>query len=391
MSSLVNNSNSNSALINTLNASNSLMNPNVYSIAPIYPASATIYQKTEKSSGNIGASQTISFDLMKYGIAQQLLLCYEKTTGGTLAYDFLSVLDRVELLSASKVIDTLTNYDLVSMFSDLDASQYNVVAKTVIDGRAPAPTNLYVIPLTFGFFKRVDTNLNLQFNEPMSIRVKFGANVNFDNAGGTTSLLSDCYLRLRYKAYNEADYSEILTQNYNESELSQLVTGYYDESIESVAVNAGQNNGINGTSIELKNTDCVNSFYVVVRTQSNTAPKPPFKIDRVKLTASGQEIFDLSGPELFMSKLCHNGYCVSGSDDPTQNVVKIQTGLWEYSGTGTQSNTMSLRELNNPKIQVFFTNTLATNETFDVVVCEDVAKIVGTVSSSGRVNTNLVN
>jgi len=97
MTSIINNSNSNSALINTLNASQSKMNPNIYSTKKIYPAAATCYQVTDKSSGSIAASQTITFNLMKYGIAQQILLCYTKEgAGGTVkSFDFLDVIDRV--------------------------------------------------------------------------------------------------------------------------------------------------------------------------------------------------------------------------------------------------------------------------------------------------------
>ena len=126
MSSIINNSNSNSALINTINASESRMNPNVYSTKTIYPSAATVYTETQKSSGTIGASQSITFDLMKYGIAQQILLCYTKVgaAGATAAYDFLDVIDRIELLSASKVIDTLTNRDILAQLSDLQSSQY---------------------------------------------------------------------------------------------------------------------------------------------------------------------------------------------------------------------------------------------------------------------------
>ena len=82
MTSLVNNSNQNSALINTINSSQSKFNPNIYSTKAIYPASAVTYVKTQKSSGSFGANQTMMFDLMKYGIAQQILLCYTKK-GGT--------------------------------------------------------------------------------------------------------------------------------------------------------------------------------------------------------------------------------------------------------------------------------------------------------------------
>lgn len=394
MSSIINNSNANSSLINTINASDSKMNPNVYSTKKIYPASAVVYQKTEKSSGSIAASQTITFDLMKYGIAQQILLCYTKVgAGGTIkSFDFLDVIDRIELLSSSKVIDTLTNRDILAQLSDLEYSQYYPISKSLVEARGAADSHLFVVPLVFGFFKDINTNLNLQFNEPMSVRVKFGAHPS--NNAGVASVLTDCFLKLRYKAYNEADYSEVLTQNYSEPELNVMTTGFYDENVAvAVVKNGTKTNGDKGTPIELKNTDCVNSFFISVRQQNTTDHSLPLKIARVVMTASGQDIFDLSGEELYFSKLCENGFCIGGASDDTQYVAKIQVGMWEYSGGGTQSNTMSLRELNNPVITVFFelSANVAQDTFYDVVCAEEAVKIVTTVSSSGRCQTSLSN
>lgn len=405
MSSTVNNSNANSALINTINASESKMNPNVYSTKTVYPAAAVVYEKTDKSSGTIGVGNTITFDLMKYGIAQQMLFCWTKdAVQGSGAYDFMHVIDRIELLSSSKVIDTLTNLDLIAQFSNLEASQYNPINASGIGERDAVPaggTNIYCVPLVFGFFKDINTNLNLQFNEGMSVRVKFGPYSNLGK-GLVANPVVSAYLKLRYKVYNEADYSEILTQNYNEPELSILTTGFYDENIVPVVLASGVNtNGPAGTPVELKNTDCVNDFYICVREQqasgTPTDAKPPLQISRVRFTASGQELFDLTGEELVHSKLCENGFSIQGATgdtDHTKYIVKIQQGLWEYSGGGTQSNTLSLRELNNPIITVFFTVAAANpaaERKYDISVVEDAVKIISTVSSSGRVQTSLTN
>lgn len=394
MSSIINNSNSNSALINTINASQSRMNPNVYSTKTIYPSAATVYTDTKKSSGTIGASQSITFDLMKYGIAQQILLCYTKegAAGATKAFDFMDVIDRIELLSASKVIDTLTNRDILAQLSDLQLSQYYPLSKTLVDARTAANSHLFCLPLVFGFFKDINTNINLQFNEPMSIRLRFGAHPSNVSAG--VSALTNCYLKMRYKAYNEADFSEILTQNYSEPELNVMTTGFYDENVAvATIVNGTKTNGENGTPVELRNTDCVNDFFVIVREQNTTDASAPLRISRVTMTASGQSIFDLSGEELYYSKLCENGFSLGGAQDSTSNVAKIQVGLWEHLGSGSQSNTVSLRELNNPEIRVYFelAANVAVDTKYDVVVCERTLKIVSTVSSSGRTQTSLTN
>ena len=106
--------------------------------------------------------------------------------------------------------------------------------------------------------------------------------------------------------------------------------------------------------------------------------------------------------QLLYSKLCENGNSILAADGTasTSNIVKIQTGLWEYSGGGTQSNTMSLRELNNPIITVFFSDQIpdkalagdaAVVQSYEVVVVEDTVKIYSTTSSTGRVQTSLTN
>jgi hypothetical protein len=416
MTSIINSSNSNSALINTINASDSKHNPNVYSTKKIYPAAATTYVTTTKSSGSVGANQTIVFDLMKYGIAQQMLLVYSKSGAGATvgALDFLDVIDRVELLSSSKVIDTLTKYDLLSQFSNLDSSQFNIVNKSLLAARTTvSATHKFVVPLVFGFFKDINTNLNLQFNEPMSVRVRWGANIKNGTAGPVAGLEideTDVYLKLRYKAYNESDFSEILTENYNEPELNQMSTGFYDENASTKKLTAGADGDTvvmditqPGVKVELKNTDCVNDFYISVkRTDSYGAspivasgPYQPVQINRIRFTASGQEIFDMEGVELFYSKLCVNGFSIlTNTASDLQNVVKIQTGLWEYAGGGTQSNTLSLRELNNPIIEVWFQDVVtlaASPQNYDVVVVEDAVKIYSTTSATGRVMTSLSN
>ena len=426
MTSLVNNSNLNSALINTINASESKYNPNVYSTKRIFPSASTTYVRTGISSGSALANQTCVFDLMKYGIAQQINLVYDKTTSAGTSpfsvkpFDFLLTIERIELLSSSKVIDTLTQYDLLAQFSDLDASQFNVVNESCIEERDgilstnPKTRHRFVIPLRWGLLSDINTCLNLQFNEPMSVRVRWGPSLasGFDGSGAVGTIIdqTSVSLSVRYKAYNEADFSEILAQNYNEPELNQLSLGMYDEPITQHTLT--QANGTNnikrmdlkqpGAKVELKNTDCVNNFYVMVMESGLPAniqdgAHQPRKINRIRMTASGQEIFDLQEEELFYAKLCMNGFSTLGNESSNvAQVRKIQTGLWEYAGSATQSNTMSLRELNNPVIEVWFEDLInasagAVTKTYDVIVVEEAVKIYQTTSATGRLQTALTN
>ena len=406
MTSIINNSNANSALVNTLNASDSKINPNVYSTKKIYPPAATCHTRTDLASGTVGAGNSVVFNLLKYGIAQQILLCYTKSGGATMeidASDMFNVIDRIELLSSSKVIAQLTNYDLMAQFSNLELSQYQMVGEYALNSRAAGTEAKFVVPLVFGFFKDINTNLNLQFNEPMSIRVKFGSNVTKVKAGASTGI-SDVYLRMRYKAYSESDFAEIVAENYNQPELNIMSTGFYDESAGTLVVDAdaaAPPAAERRISVALKNTDCVNDFYVYVRQVdadgANTITSEPLSIDTLKFTASGQEIVNLTKEELDFTRLSTNGFAVkplvgSTGNGFITNCYKIQTGLWEYSGGGTQSNTLSLRELNNPIIEATFKSAaIATKTNFEIVVVEDCVKIFSTTSSNGRVQIALSN
>ena len=78
MTSIMLSSNSNSAMIQTIEASDSRRNPNVYSTETIYPAHAMTWVKCEKSSGIIGTGTQLNFQLQKCGIISQMLLCYTK-------------------------------------------------------------------------------------------------------------------------------------------------------------------------------------------------------------------------------------------------------------------------------------------------------------------------
>ena len=414
MTSIINNSNANSSLVNSLNDSESKMNPDIYSTKKIFPAAASCYVRTDLSSGTVGASKTVTFNLMKYGIAQQILLCYTKnlsTTGVLLANDFYNIIERVELLSSSKVISTLTRDDLMAQFSDLDTAQYTPIADAALDARGTtSTTHDYVVPLVFGFMKDINTNLNLQFNEQMSIRVKFGDNLTEVGASGVvdaTTPLSEVFLKMRYKAYNEKDFAQIVSENYQRPELNQMVTAFYDESSTSTKFTANLAAQTNVKfKVELKNTDCVNDFYVYVRRISGQAGYKitnftPIELLNVTLTASGQEIYNLSKVEQQYGRLCENGFSVSTAQNSVtgfanswlKNIVKIQTGLWEYSGGGSQSNTLSLRELNNPIIEATcnIPQVGTSDEVYEMVVVEDCVKIFSTTSSNGRLNIALSN
>ena len=426
MSSVINNSNANSAIVQTLDASVSKRNPQIYSTKEIYPAHSMTYVKNEKTNGSVTSGNSINFNLNKYGIASQILLHLEKDvvtnatppvadTAATLHNgDIFTIIKSIELLSSSRVISTLTSNDLMAQFSDMSQDEYNVVFQKAINVGNAANANgkfVFVLPLVFGLFKDINTQPNLSFVEPMSLRVNFGIVNNYLLATADTSVASlndlNCYLQVRYKAYPEASVAEVIDQNYSEPELNQLSTRFYDENsiVKTITAAAGADTAIatDEVDIDLKNTDAVTDFYVVIRQKLEggqvlavNGNNSPFSINSVKFTGSGQDILDLTEDELAYSRLSDNGNAVfpldvAGSTFGITNVVKIQTGIVNKYA---MSNCFSLREINAPRITINYNTPLVKagkSTTYEVSVVEDCLAIYSTSSATGRQVLSLTN
>ena len=421
MSSVINNSNANSAIVQTLDASVSKRNPQIYSTKEIYPAHSMTYVKNEKTNGSVTSGNSINFNLNKYGIASQILLHLQKdvltsatppagdTTATLHVGDIFTIIKSIELLSSSRVISTLTANDLLAQFSDMSQDEYNVVFQKAINVGVTAGTGkfVFVLPLVFGLFKDINTQPNLSFVEPMSLRVNFNIVDNHNvAAGGSTASLNDlnCYLQVRYKAYPESSVAEVIDQNYSEPELNQLSTRFYDENSIVKTITASGADVPAGTaevSIDLKNTDAVTDFYVIVREKvvagkSADSTNSPFVINSVKFTGSGQDILDLTQDELAYARLTDNGNAVfpldvAGATYGITNIVKIQTGLVNKYA---MSNCFSLREINAPRITINYNTPLVADGkslTYEVMVVEDCLAIYSTSSATGRQVLSLTN
>ena len=277
MSSVINNSNLNSAMVNTLNASQSLMNPQIYNTQPIYPAHAVVYAKNDPSNGNIPAkSNTTIFMLNKYGVISQILFTYKKTytngTGGAVDIqvpqnDFFDVIEKVELLSSSRVVSTLTKIDFMAQFSNLPSNKLTPIQESLLKPQPAAVVALaagatsqefsFTCPLVFGFSQQINTELNASFLEPLSIRVTYGKD--WDNSENRTALLTGALLSpqlsVRYKNYQEPDNAKILAENFAQPTLNMLSTRFFDENRSSILAQAATAVTDASIEVELKNTE----------------------------------------------------------------------------------------------------------------------------------------
>ena len=424
MTSIINSSNTNSALIQTVEASDSMSNPSVYNVKPVNPTYAATWVKNIPINGNAKASSTQNWNLQKYGIIQQILFSYTKTiTVGTAAgnykiepHDIFNVIDKIELLSSSRVVAILTAADLAAQFSNLQADEFACVQKTCLTERTNSGTpatgtfkETYVVPLHFGFMDDVNLNLNSSFLETLSVRVSYGPHIQnhtrIPETGSDTATvaasneLTEVHLRVLYKSLPESATAQMLAQNFSSDSLVQVSTRFYDENPE---FQTGELTGEKSVDVDLKNTDCVESFYVMARLNGRTTSGndrnagfgPFLPITEVKMTGSGQEILTLGERELPYTKLKANGWPtslgMSGNNAYDAaglgNIVKVQQGLY---GCHKLSNTLSLREVNAPRISVKADFESATEYRIDV--CEHTTAIYQIASNTGRLALALSN
>ena len=414
MSNAILSSNANSSLINTLLGSESVKNPNVYSTEEITPPYAATWQRCDPTTATSIAGRTQTFEVMKYGYLQQALLCWEKNVAipaaGTplaangvalSANDVIRCIDSIELMSAGRVVSMMTGDDLFAQFSDLSeadsipvrASALGLRKTTNAAGIAAGgnETFKFCVPIVFPQFESIDTQLNCQFLEGLSFRVKWGVISNTPADTATATIVADsAYMRLRYKAYPEEQVSEVLSSNFDQPELAQLSGRWYSEPPESVTAPAGPGPHIATVTVELKNTDCVEDIFVMGYVADATTPFAPVKVDSVSLQASGQVLVEMSHEELLYSRLGEHGWSCGQSiadGGNAANVAKMQQGLYTWYKL---SNTLSLRELNAPKVVVTLSG-LTAGTVYSVRVSEKCSAIFSTTSATGRYNVALSN
>jgi len=429
MSSVILNSNANSALVNTLLSSASLSNPNVYSTMEISPPHSTTYSEHQPSNGNVPVrSNTTNFQLNKYGIISQILLTYKKSylngSGGTLALgppenDFFNCVEKIELLSSSRVVSTLSKVDFMALFSNLEYGKSIVIQQNLLNKQGGvSPANdvannansqdyIFTAPLVFGFMRDINTQLNASFLEPMSIRVTWGKDWNLsENFGaGVVGSVKEPVLSVRYKNYAEDANAQILAENFDKPTLNMLSTRFYDENRQSVLSTSNLTNPLS-IQVELKNTECVQDFYVVLlKTDPNTLqgatttvpsdvldPTPQI-IDSITFTGSGADILSLNRKQLNYGRLDVDGFSFGQqiTDNVTglYHIVKFQTGIHSHK---MLSNTISLREINAPRITVNFTPTASAQVSrYYAYIVEDTSAIYSITSATGALASSLSN
>jgi len=420
MANVQNNSNANSSLVNTMLGSDSLMNPNVYSTKMIVPPHALTYSPMDPSNGSvITDGSTTNFTVNKYGIISQILFSYEKTVTGTGGAgdktvtigvnDVFSVIEKVELLSSSRVISTLTRYDLMSQFSSLPLDTFIAIdegcvkPRTVVVTGTASKTETYTIPLVFGFMLAANTQLNASFLEPLSVKIYYGKTLATAAVANTSVSIANPKIMVRYKNYQEEANAKILAENFENPTLNLLLCRYYDENRSSLITTAAAAGEARTLQVELKNTDCVEDFYfVLVKSEvggSATVPGDytdftPQEITNLKFTGSGQEFCNLNESQLNYGRIDSYGFAhvlpATASGSNLARIKTFQTGIYD---SHVMENTLSLREINNPLVEVSFTAVSdGTNATqYSLYVVEKCSSIYAINSATGSLQISLSN
>ena len=376
MSNIILSSNENSALLQTLNQSESKVIPSIYSTKEIYAPSSTSWYTITPKTGSATDGQSESWDLPKYGVLQSIVLSYTKSLafsgGGTSQFpagDIFNVIDRVEYLSSSRILFTLYSEDIMAQLKDASTDEYSTVRETAVSAKPTAAasgvTAEYSIPIVFPFFGNKNTCPNLSFSEPTQVRIVYRkTNGHVVSSGAVTDPVATITtnLMLRYKMYSEADNAQLLSENYNDEMLNMLVNRNYRENPVSITQAIGSAAIPNHVfTMELKNVDVINNYYFMVRGPSATTATQNelLEIKSVKLMASGQELCSLTANQLLYMKLSENGwpvnssYLASAMNDVVKinRVAKIQTGLWSWDKDAF-TNGWSQREMNNVVVEI---------------------------------------
>ncbi len=347
------------------------------------------------TGGDTATSNTVlNFQLNKYGIVSQVLFrgTYHDTTATPAAFALsataiLSCIERIDLLSSSRVVSSLTKFDLLAQFSDLSQAEYNAVQQACIGARGQTTgTELteysFALPIVFGFMQNIDTQLNCSFLETQTIRVTYGT-------FATAKAMKDIKMDVRYKNYDESQSSKILAENFDQPTLNMLSSRYYDETVKQHTATATSSTVI----VDLKNTDCVNDFFVIVNDKTGDDATAggrvePIPISSVVLSGSGQTLVELDQYQLHYARLGKNGFSERVSTgEGLENIAKLQMGC--SSDDQMLTNTLSLREINNPQITVSFPSIAA--RVYEVRVVEKCSALYSISSATGRLALSLSN
>ena len=447
MSNPILQSNQSSAVVATVNESQT-MSPWVYNETNrlVVPHAMQVLP-INHSSGTVGPSKTISFDIAKNGLVQGLWLkvvlpCDTNPTetdnpiqteaGGVVvpagvgtntrgytSLGLLKLLQEVRLTTSGRIVESLDRYQILARIADLPLGQRQAVLNAYRCGLDPeqgASAETYEACLWLPFYFSKDPSryhLNSNFQEPFQVQVSFTdcASVFHTGTAYTSHEPSDADLLVHYRQLDEKSINEVISKNYGDGLLSQIVHISKKEATKSFTMGDTITNADQATSkaqsieFELKENDAIQSMYIIVEHKFNSAgslavamkDEAPVELMEVELKFNNTSVVKVPGEFLrYFGRWGNHGMCGDGSDSatgqsPTRYVYKLDFGL-DYA-KGAFSNVVALREISNPKLIIKYKPHLSSEATgsvsYNCHVIYDTATFLSTSSATGRVNLSI--
>ena len=394
---------------------------------------------TPKSSGSVGASSTVSFDISKNGL---LCGCYlklsmpsvnvaagqqgatEPTSGdaadsdatantvqgdGFTAMGILGCIDEVTLQTSGRALETLTRHQILARYSDLPLGKREAIQDALRMAKQPEDEAAYecVIWLPFYFWRDpLRYGYNTSFCEPMRCDVKFTAcNIFYDgnkvssSAGGfSVHAPTDAVLLTHYRQLDARDEDQLVSSNFGDGMLSQAVSIMKREATHAIT---SATTSAADVSIDLKENHCVSAIYVIVcstasdlvvtdYTKALNAVDRPLEVKNIKLEASGTTVLDVPGDMIkhYGRWGEHNGEglgIVTNTNLAFGNVYKIDF----TTGDPGHTNTVALRELSGARLTLNFGNSFVNGKAAEVHVMYEATTFLSTASATGRVQLSI--
>lgn len=379
MSNPILQSNQSSAVVATVNESQT-MSPWVYNETNrlVVPHAMQVLP-INHSSGTVGASKTISFDIAKNGLVQGLWLKVSLQTStdaglsaasqvenptlsendagapnapgstnteGFTAMGLLQALQEIRLTTSGRIVESLDKYQILARIADLPYGQREAVLKAYKcngDVEQGAAGEKYDACLWLPFYFSKDPSryhINSNFQEPFQVQVSFSdcTKVLYDadkatNGGYATHAPQDADLLVHYRQLDEKSINEVISKNYGDGLLSQIVHISKKEAIRSTTVTgeagltaaSSRNAKAKTIEFEMKENDAIQSMYVMVEAERGDATdfekvilnNTPVEVLEFDLKFNNTSVMKVPGEFVrYFGRWGQHGMCGDGADGP---------------------------------------------------------------------------
>ena len=310
MSNPILQSNQSSAVVATVNESQT-MSPWVYNETNrlVVPHAMQVLP-INHSSGTVGPSKTISFDIAKNGLVHGLWLkvvmkCTDKAdetdapvqsettageSGGQLtgqvnaegftAMGLLKLIQEIRLTTSGRIVESLDKFQILARIADLPLGQRQAVLNAYRCNGDPdqgGTNDTYEACLWLPFYFAKDSaryHINSNFAEPFQVQVQFSActDVLYETgtAFNTDYSPQDADLLVHYRQLDEKTINDVISKNYGDGLLSQIVHISKKEALKSHIVTSAitaanrKHAGLQTVEFEMKENDAIESMYIMV-------------------------------------------------------------------------------------------------------------------------------